>query len=43
MYLEETAQQRSARIRNGRLAMLASIGWWVLSIGGIILVINLNQ
>ena len=39
-YVEETADQRSKRIRNGRLAILLSVAWWIASVGGVIYVIN---
>lgn len=38
--IEETADQRTHRVRKGRLAIFLSIAWWVVSIGGIIYVIN---
>ena len=39
-YTHETADLRSKRIRNGRIAVILSVAWWVISIGGIIYVIN---
>lgn len=38
--MSETSAKRSARIRNGRIAMIASFSWWILTIGGIIFMIN---
>lgn len=39
-YVHETDQQKSQRIRNGRVAIALSLAWWIASIGGIIYVIN---
>ena len=36
----ETDDDRRKRARNGRLAITLSLAWWVISIGGIIYVIN---
>jgi len=39
----ESEADKSRRIRNGRMALILSIAWWVISIGGIITVINLQS
>jgi hypothetical protein len=39
-FIDESNNQRNNRMRTGRIVALACITWWVLSIGGIILVIN---
>ncbi len=39
-YVQETADQRNTRIRNGRIAAILCVAWWIVSIGGIIFVIN---
>ena len=36
----ETEEARNLRIRKARLAVLVSFAWWIVSIGGIIYVIN---
>ena len=36
----ETTEEKNKRTRNGRLAVILSFVWWVVSIGGIIFVIN---
>jgi hypothetical protein len=43
MSMTETEQERAARLRKGRFALLFSIAFWILSSGGIILLINLNK
>jgi hypothetical protein len=39
----ETAKQRATRILKGRIAIFASIAFWIISSGAIILMINLNK
>ena len=39
-YVDETSEERSKRIRNGRIVATVSVAWWIISIGGIIYVIN---
>jgi hypothetical protein len=43
MDVHETDQQRNHRIRNGRIVALLTLLWWTVSIGGIILTINLQS
>ncbi len=38
----ETEEERSQRQRKGRIVAIASILWWVATIGGVIWVINAN-
>ena len=37
---EETEEMRSQRIRKAQIAIFVSVAWWIISIGGIIYVIN---
>lgn len=39
-YTPETESERSRRIRNRYIATILCFGWWFVSIGGIIYVIN---
>ena len=41
-YVQETSEELSRRIRNGRITATIAISWWIASIGGIIYVINQN-
>lgn len=43
MSTTETDQQRGARNRGGRIAVILSFAFWIFSAGGIILMINLNK
>jgi hypothetical protein len=43
MPVSETEAERISRIRKGRLALLFSIAFWIVSAGGIILLINLKK
>lgn len=43
MSVSETEEERAVRVRKGRLAMLLSIAFWIVSAGGIILLININK
>ena len=36
----ETQEEKSKRTRAGQMAIILSLAWWVVSIGGIIYVIN---
>ncbi|MGI9422347.1 MAG: hypothetical protein ACR2PA_04080 [Hyphomicrobiaceae bacterium] len=36
----ETSEEKDRRLRNGRMAIILSFAWWIVSIGGIIYVIN---
>jgi hypothetical protein len=37
---QETADETSRRLRNGKITATIAISWWIASIGGIIYVIN---
>jgi hypothetical protein len=37
-----TEEERSNRMRTGRIVAAVSIAWWIATIGGIIWVINAN-
>ena len=39
---EETPEMRSQRIRKAQIAIIVSFAWWIVSIGGIIYVINVS-
>ena len=39
-YAPENEAERGKQIRNGRIAMLLCLAWWIASIGGVIFVIN---
>jgi hypothetical protein len=39
-YMKETADETSRRLRNGKITAFLALAWWVVSIGGIIYVIN---
>jgi hypothetical protein len=43
MSMIENEQQRTTRSRGGKLAVLFSVAFWIISAGGIILMINLNK
>ena len=36
----ETSEEKERRLRSGRMAIILSFAWWIVSIGGIIYVIN---
>ncbi len=38
--IHETAEQKVRRIRNGRITIFLALAWWILSVGGVIYVIN---
>ena len=40
MYNVETDQERDVRIRNGRIALVLCIVYWIVTVGGIIMTIN---
>lgn len=39
-FINETDGESNGRVRTGRIVAMLCIAWWVLSVGGIILVIN---
>ena len=39
-FINETDGESNSRVRTGRIVALLCIAWWVVSVGGIILVIN---
>lgn len=39
-HIQETQDNISNRLRNGKIAVTLAVGWWVASVGGIIYVIN---
>lgn len=43
MQIAETASGTSARIRNGRIAIILSVSYWLATVGGIILMTNLYR
>lgn len=43
MEISETAGRTSARIRNGRIALVLAVSYWIITVGGIILMININR
>lgn len=41
--MQETSAQKSKRLRTGTIVATMSIGWWILSIGGVIWAIAAQQ
>ena len=39
----ETPEEKSRRIRNGRIAVILAFAWWIVSVGGVITVINMQS
>ena len=39
----ETGDERSARLRRGRIALMLSIAFWIVTAGGIIMMINFGR
>ncbi len=39
-YVQETSEELSRRIRNGKITATLAIVWWIASIGGVLYVIN---
>ena len=39
----ETPAERNRRVRNGRIAMFVAFTWWIVSVGGVITVINMQS
>lgn len=39
-YVSETSDELRRRMRNGYITAIIAVGWWVVSIGGIIYVLN---
>ena len=39
-YIQETSEELSRRMRNGKITAAIAVAWWIASIGGIIYVIN---
>ena len=41
--MQETPEQKSKRVRTGAIVAVISIGWWIVSIGGVIWAIAAQQ
>lgn len=39
-YERETSNELARRMRNGKITAVIAVGWWIISIGGIIYVLN---
>ena len=39
----ETPEEQNRRVRNGRIAMFVALAWWIVSVGGVITVINMQS
>ena len=39
----ETPEEKSRRQRNGKIAAVLAFAWWIVSVGGVITVINLQS